>query len=59
MTSAIDVASQDGGNERDPFAGERIELEDGQLRRASGHVVWLGRFKRRLNEITTALTYGR
>jgi hypothetical protein len=63
MTSVIDLTNEGVYDEeradRDPFAGERIELTEAELRRASGHVVWLGRLKRRIDEIATSLTYGR
>ena len=63
MSSVIDLAN-DGADEEtrarhDPFAGDRIEVSDAEMRKVSGHVVWLGRVKRRLDEIATSLTYGR
>ena len=61
MTSVIELTDEngDGRADRDPFAGERIELDESELRRASGHVVLLGRLKQRLDEVATSLTYGR
>ena len=57
MSSVVDLT--DDSADRDPFAGERIELSEDELRQASGHVVLLGRLKRRVDEIATSLTYGR
>ena len=45
-------------NEHDPFAGERIEVDEGELRSVSPGV-WLGRVKRRLDSWATRLAYGR
>lgn len=59
MTSVVEMTQTDGADGPNPFDGPRIELEDAELRRASPHVVALGRLKRRLNEIATRLTYGR
>lgn len=62
MSTVVDVASETGDgdddHERDPFAGDRIELEERQLRAVSPGA-WLGRVKRRLDEYATRLTYGR
>lgn len=44
--------------DRDPFAGDRIEVEDGELRAVSPGV-WLGRLGTRLDDWATRLTYGR
>lgn len=45
-------------NDHDPFDGDRIEVEDDELRKASPGVL-LGRVKRRLDDWATRLTYGR
>jgi hypothetical protein len=59
MSTVVGVASEGGdGDERDPFAGDRIELEANQLHTVSPGA-WLGRVKRRLDEYATRLTYGR
>jgi len=61
MSSVVGVTaeSEDGdGRERDPFAGDRIEVDERQLKAVSPSV-WLGRVKRRLDEYATRLTYGR
>ena len=44
--------------EHDPFAGDRIEVDERQLRAVSPGV-WLGRLRRRLDDWATSLTYGR
>lgn len=44
--------------ERDPFAGDRIEVDDRELRTVSPGV-WLGRVKTRLDDWATRITYGR
>jgi len=61
MTSVVGVAaeSEDGPSGRNPFVGDRIELDDDELRSASPHVVALGRLKERLDRWMTAATYGR
>ena len=60
MTSVVDLREDESVREKhDPFAGDRIELSDSELRKASGHVVFLGRLKRRIDEFATAITYGR
>lgn len=59
MTSVVDLRDKSDRENRDPFAGDRIEISDSELRKASGHVVFLGRLKRRINEVATSITYGR
>ncbi|GAD51275.1 hypothetical protein MBEHAL_0035 [Halarchaeum acidiphilum MH1-52-1] len=55
MSSAADLT--DG---RSPFAGEDvIEVDEGELRAVSAHVVALGRLKARLNAWASEFTYGR
>ncbi|MFB6071250.1 MAG: hypothetical protein ABEJ76_09520 [Halanaeroarchaeum sp.] len=56
MSTAVDVTDGSGSN---PWEGDRIEVDEDDLRAVSGHVVALGRIKRRLDEWATALTYGR
>jgi len=59
MSSVVSVASAEGDDEeRDPFAGSRIEVDEEQLRTVSPGA-WLGRVKRRLDDYATRLTYGR
>jgi len=55
MTTVVDATDVD----RDPFAGDRIEVDEDELRTAAKPAVLLGRAKRRINEIATSLTYGR
>ncbi|NHN60620.1 hypothetical protein [Halorussus rarus] len=62
MTSVVSMATDDEDREpvgRNPFDGERIEVDESELRAVSRHVVWLGRLKHRLDEAATRLTYGR
>lgn len=60
MSTVVEAASSGtDGADRDPFAGERIEVAESDLRRVSGHVVWLGRLKHRLDAFATSLIYGR
>lgn len=51
------MAEEDGGG-RDPFEGDRIEVEESALRTVMFPAVVLGRVKHRLNEVATRLTYG-
>ena len=46
------------GTDRDPFAGDRIEVDETDLRTDSPSV-WLGRLKRRLDDWASRVTYGR
>ncbi|UPW01733.1 hypothetical protein M0R88_06425 [Halorussus gelatinilyticus] len=62
MTSVVSMTEGDAPDERpgrDPFDGDRIEVSESELRLANRHVLWLGRLKRRLDEVATRLTYGR
>jgi hypothetical protein len=45
-------------DERDPFEGERIEIEERELRKASPSVL-LGRARQRIDSVVSKLTYGR
>jgi len=62
MSSVVGVASDsaDEGreSERDPFAGDRIEVDERELQTVSP-AAWLDRLKRRLDDYATRLTYGR
>jgi hypothetical protein len=62
MSSVVDVAEEgdetDGGESRDPYGEERIEVTESELRKVSPGA-WLGKVKRRLDEVATRLTYGR
>jgi len=57
MTTVVD--STDGESARDPFDGERIEVDPDEMRTAAKPAVALGRIKRRIDEVATRLTYGR
>jgi hypothetical protein len=59
MTSVVGLSTEDEPSGRNPFEGDRIELDEDQLRSVSPHVVALGRLKDRLDEWATAFTYGR
>ena len=60
MTSVVSMTADDeDGGGRNPFDGPRIEVSDAEMRRVGRHQVWLGRVKRRLDEVATRLTYGR
>ncbi|AZH23972.1 hypothetical protein [Haloplanus aerogenes] len=60
MSSVVGVTaeSDDDERERDPFAGDRIEVDERQLKAVSP-AAWLGRVKRRIDDYATRLTYGR
>ena len=54
------MATEDGESSgRDPFDGPRIEVPEDEMRRVAKPQIWLGRVKRRLDEVATRLTYGR
>lgn len=57
MSSAVSVGDGESGD-RDPFAGERIEVSESELRKVSP-AAWLGRLKRRVDDWATRFTYGR
>lgn len=57
MTSVVDMTEGEEES-RDPFEGDRIEVEESALRKAMFPAVVLGRVKHRLNEVATRLTYG-
>lgn len=57
MTTAMDVSSGESGH--NPFDGDRIEIDEDQMRLVSPHVIALSNLKTRLNEWATRITYGR
>jgi len=60
MTSVVSMAEEDGESSgHDPFEGARIEVPESEMRRLARPQIWLGRVKRRLDEVATRLTYGR
>ncbi|MFC4450597.1 hypothetical protein [Halorussus aquaticus] len=60
MTSVVSMTGEDGERAgRNPFDGARIEVPEAEMQAANRHQVWLGRLKRRLDEMATRLTYGR
>lgn len=58
MSSVIGASDDGTREERNPFAGDRIELSDRELRAVSPSA-WLGGLKSRIDELATRLTYGR
>jgi hypothetical protein len=44
--------------DHDPFEGDRIEVDESEVRKVSPSVV-LGRVKRRIDRLATKITYGR
>ena len=61
MTSVVSMADDEDGESggHDPFDGPRIEIPEDEMRRVAKPQIWLGRVKRRLDEVATRLTYGR
>lgn len=62
MTSVVSMTTDADDGEstgHDPFDGARIEVPESELRKVSRPQIWLGRVKRRLDEVATRLTYGR
>ncbi|WP_276280054.1 hypothetical protein [Halorussus caseinilyticus] len=62
MTTVVSMTTDGEGGERagrNPFDGDRIEVSETEMQAANRHQVWLGRLKRRLDEMATRLTYGR
>jgi hypothetical protein len=62
MSSVVEMAASDEDGEsggRDPFDGPRIEVPESEMRKVARPQIWLGRVKRRLDEVATRLTYGR
>jgi len=57
MTSVVDM-TEDGDGGANPFDGDRIEVTESAIRKASFPAVWLGRAKQRINEAATRFTYG-
>ena len=57
MSTVVETAADERAE--GPFDGDRIELDDAELRSASRHVVALARVKHRLNAWATRLTYDR
>jgi hypothetical protein len=54
MSSVSGVMDDD----HDPFEGDRIEVDESEVRKVSPSVV-LGRVKRRIDRLATKITYGR
>lgn len=58
MTSVADITDEEGGG-ASPFDGDRIELDDAELRAASFPMVLAGRVKRRVDELALRIIHGR
>lgn len=58
MSTVVDAAVDEENDERDPFAGERIEVDESEFARVSPEV-WFSKVSARLNEIVQSFTYGR
>ncbi|PSP54698.1 hypothetical protein BRC82_09180 [Halobacteriales archaeon QS_1_67_19] len=59
MSSVVSLSEDEDSEGHDPFDGPRIEVPESELRAVSRPQIWLGRLKRRLDEVATAVTYGR
>ena len=58
MTGVVEM-TDDESADHDPFGDERIEVTESEMRVAAAPAVLAGRVKRKLDEVATALTYGR
>ncbi len=58
MSTVVDAAVDEEEGERDPFAGDRIEVDESEFARVSPEV-WFSKVGARLNEIVQSFTYGR
>lgn len=58
MSTVVDAAVDETDGERDPFAGDRIEVDESEFARVSPEV-WFSKVSARLNEIVQSFTYGR
>ncbi|MFC6786928.1 hypothetical protein ACFQFH_13885 [Halobaculum halobium] len=59
MTTVVDATEDgEGAADRDPFGDERIELDEGDLRRTSP-TAWFSSVASALDDLGTRLTYGR
>ena len=56
MTTVVDAAVEEA--DHDPFADERIEVDESAFRRVSP-AAWLSGVGRRLNDAVRRFTYGR
>jgi len=60
MTTVIDAVSGDDEeprSRRDPFNGDRIEVDEDQIRRISP-AAWIGGITERIDDAATNLVYG-
>ncbi|WP_254839281.1 hypothetical protein [Natronomonas marina] len=58
MTVVVDAVDDEEDASRDPFDGERIEVEERDLERVSP-AAWMGRVSSRVNEAVGRLVWGR
>ncbi|MEF8773576.1 MAG: hypothetical protein V5A23_04790 [Halobacteriales archaeon] len=59
MSSVVDAVDDGEDEGYDPFDGDRIEVQEAEIRTAVTFQVWAGRVKQRLDEFATRITYGR
>lgn len=62
VSAVVDTVenSEDGeGGGTNPFDGERIELEESEMRSVVRHEVFVRKVKERLDDIAMRLTYGK
>lgn len=66
VTTVVDATAEDGESAEaaesggtNPFDGDRIELDESQLRSVVRHEVFFSDVRRRLDEWATRLTFGR
>lgn len=59
MTTVVGATEGDDEDGHDPFEGRAIEVAEDEMRTVARPAVWLGRVKRRLDEVATRLTYGK
>lgn len=58
VVDAVESTNEDDdGSARDPFAGDRIELDERELRIANAPALLAGRVKRRLDEVAHRFVY--
>lgn len=59
VSTVVDAAdSDDEGGAENPFEGERIEIEESEMRSVVRHEVFAGRVKARLNNFANRVIFG-
>lgn len=60
VSTVVDTVESDGERSgKNPFDGERIEIEESELRSVVRHEVFARKVKDRLDRIAMRLTYGK